>query len=170
MKSRTGIGNILGVRIYVLNHELIMALVLLVGYSGSFSERLGRFSAYALLTLVHEAGHARFGAICGWKTQAITLGIFGGLCEFHQDGKEVDDETHDRQDTFVSWGGVAPEIIILLVAVGLSVSGVWPAGSFFRGVLFVFTWMNAFMIVTNLLPIRGFDGATAWRFLRPKPR
>lgn len=170
MKSRTEIGTIRGVKIYFLNYELLMALVLLGGFSNTFAERLGKFCAFFLLVSVHEIGHALFGAICGWRTQAITVGIWGGLCEFHEDGPDVDDAAHDRQDTFVSWGGVVPEIIILLVAVSLSASGVWPGGSFFEGVQFAFTWMNALMIAANLLPIQGHDGETAWRFLRTKPR
>ena len=136
--------------------------------SSDFIEKTGQYFAYLVLVVVHELGHVILGAMRGWKVKSLTFGVLCGLCEFRQDGPDEDTETYLKSDIIVSWGGVIPEILILLTTIYIHSKGLWPEGLFFKGVFKAFTIFAAASVVLNLLPLKGYDGETAWKWFRWK--
>jgi hypothetical protein len=75
---------------------------------------------------------------------------------------------HELDDVLVAWGGVAAQLVVLVVALGaeMLLAAASPSALVLASPLLrVFIGTNVFMIVFNLLPIASFDGAKAWRIV-----
>lgn len=136
-------------------------LVLLIAYAATNSAAgtLCATAAFISLMLVHELGHAVVARRCGLDVLAIRIFLFHGFCAYEAAPTE-------QKTVAVTWGGVAAQSVLLLFAVSLS--GVHSALGFspspaLNSALFVWVPLNIFIIVFNLLPFPGMDGATAWR-------
>ena len=119
------------------------------------------FVGFCVLLLVHELGHA---AVALWRrveVHRIRLFFLHGNCEHELPDYELD-------DVLIAWGGVAAQLVVLLLALGANVllAAVSPATHVLASPLFrVFIGTNVFIMIFNLLPIASFDGAKAWRIL-----
>lgn len=114
--------------------------------------------AVLLLLLVHEMGHAFLARRYRLHLLSIDLNALGGACRI------AGDPTLSEAAT-VAWGGVVAQALLLVAA--LVVRGIlhWVTGVF-DGFFDVLITTNLVLIVLNLLPIRGLDGALAWRLFR----
>jgi len=119
------------------------------------------FTGLLFLLLVHELGHA---AVAKWRkvrVLEIRLKFLHGLCRH-----EV--PYHEADDVWIAWGGVAAQLLVLVV--GLGVSDLLHVYAFMaylnaQPLLRILTETNLLIILLNLLPIPPFDGAKAWRVL-----
>jgi Zn-dependent protease len=119
------------------------------------------FVAFTFLLLVHELGHA---AVALWRqveVHNIQLYFLHGRCSHELPEYELD-------DVLIAWGGVAAQLVVLVVALGANVvlAMLSPVAlGLASPLLHVFVATNAFIMIFNLLPIASFDGAKAWRIL-----
>lgn len=119
------------------------------------------FVAFCVLLLIHELGHA---AVALWRqveVHRIQLFFLHGNCAHELPDYELD-------DVLIAWGGVAAQLVVLLIALGADVllAAVSPVAHVLAAPLFrVFIGTNIFIMIFNLLPIASFDGAKAWRIL-----
>ena len=90
-----------------------------------------------------------------------------GYCLYEQDPDVAD----ERDEILIAWGGVFAQLPVLLVAlagfalvtgsVAMPRYGDGPSASAMTWTVLV--GFNAAMVVTNLVPLPGLDGETAWR-------
>ena len=111
--------------------------------------------AFAVIVLLHEAGHAALVRRYGFRVLAIDLTGFGGMCRWS--GQAT---AHERG--VIAWGGVLAQTVLLLITVGLLAVVGWPTSALGASLAYTFTRTNAAIIVLNLLPMPPFDGAEAW--------
>jgi Zn-dependent protease len=119
------------------------------------------FVAFCFLLLLHELGHA---AVALWRhvgVHKIQLFFLHGSCTHELPDYELD-------DVLIAWGGVAAQLVVLVVALGANVllAAFSPVAHVLASPLLrVFIATNVFIMIFNLLPIASFDGAKAWRIL-----
>lgn len=118
----------------------------------------GKWAAYFLLVVAHELGHAALVWRSGYQVTAIDVNALGGLCRWQGNptSKEV---------AVIAWGGVLAQAAILLAAVMVLVFVGGPLPWFLDGFVDVLIWVNAWMIMINLMPIAPLDGAEAWQLI-----
>jgi Zn-dependent protease len=111
--------------------------------------------AVCLLLLVHELGHAFLARRHRLAIVSIDMTAIGGACRIAGDPTL-------REAATVAWGGVIGQG--LLLALALVVRGILHfITGMFDGFFDVLITTNILLAVVNLLPIRGLDGALAWR-------
>lgn len=115
------------------------------------------WACVAGLILLHELGHAWVVRRVGGKAIEVMLTGFGGHCAW------VGDVTPLGRAA-IACGGVAAQLVLLLVAMVTDALGLWPLTPTTQVLLGAATVRNASLIAFNLLPIRPLDGAEAWRF------
>jgi Zn-dependent protease len=113
-------------------------------------------SAYGLVVLIHECGHALL--VRRYRLELLSIDVhgFGGLCQYSG-------YVTPLQRSKIAWGGVlAQGVLLLLTDYGIRV---FPSAAYgrFGSALEIFAVMNFAMIVFNLLPVRGLDGVEAWK-------
>lgn len=114
-------------------------------------------AAVALLVIMlwHELGHAFIARRLGYPITGIMLFPLIGQCHYQQPYSAF-------EDARIAWGGVTAQLIVLVPAVAtLTFFGNSSYGAL-NAVLIVFTYFNVVIILLNLLPSRGLDGAKAW--------
>ncbi|MCP5143446.1 MAG: hypothetical protein H6978_01335 [Gammaproteobacteria bacterium] len=114
--------------------------------------------AYLAVIVIHETGHAIVASRCGLEVERIDLGWLHGRCYFEAPA----DEWHD---ILISWGGVAAQLAIAITV--LIAAWAWPGEKFgYAGpVIVVMGYINIAIALTNLAPVPGMDGFTAWRLV-----
>jgi Zn-dependent protease len=113
------------------------------------------FGVFTLM-LVHELGHAFLARRLGYEVLDVRLFPLFGQCRHHR-------PYSDYEDAVIAWGGVAAQLLLLLPAIAtLTLLGNTRYGPI-NVLLIVFSYFNAVMMVCNLVPARGMDGAKAWR-------
>jgi hypothetical protein len=123
---------------------------------------LGRFRfvpwfwvSFLVLVLVHEAGHALMVRAARARVVSIDAHGAGGVC--HWEGS-----VSDIWRALIAWGGVVAQAVLLVGAyVCLAAFGP-PHTEMSAGMADAFTDGNLWLMAVNLIPIPGFDGATAW--------
>jgi Zn-dependent protease len=116
------------------------------------------FVAFFFLLLIHELGHA---AVAKWRrvpVLGIHVYIMHGLCRYEAPEKKSD-------EIWISWGGVAAQGVLLLLAFAASYLLERYAFTYFVAAspaLHIFTVTNVFLILVNLVPLQPLDGAKAW--------
>ena len=117
--------------------------------------------AFFFLLVVHELGHA---AVARWRNvevESIQLYFIHGLC--------THDEPYDEEDdVLIAWGGVAAQLVVLIIAFGASLllAAFAPIAYRLAAPLFrVLIQTNLLIMVINLIPVPPLDGAKAWRAL-----
>jgi len=102
----------------------------------------------AISALVHEAGHAAVGALCGWKIVGVRVHPLGGI--------GIAMKQNDPADLWkVAAGGLAASGLLALGFAALG--GVWGTVGF---------TLNAVLLLVNAVPLGPTDGAhilRAWR-------
>jgi hypothetical protein len=116
---------------------------------------LAAVSLFAIL-LVRELGHALAARHLGYEVFEICLFPFLGQCH-HQQPYSVFEEA------VVIWGGIAAQSILLVPAAAILALAGNSAWGPLNVLLVSFTWFNAGIMILNLIPARGMDGAKAWR-------
>lgn len=116
--------------------------------------------AFLALLLVHEFGHVLVARWRGVYVQDITLYGMHGQTALGLKRTQLD-------EVLIAWGGVAAQLLVLLLAVlaqsllaGVSSSLAWVV---LAPVLNVLTSWNIFLIIVALLPIGPMDGHLAWK-------
>ena len=140
-----------GVSIFVHWSFLFAGVFLAAIASSGLEAMLAYCVAYAALLAIHEAGHAVVARAQGLRVHSVELSGIGGLCR-------VDVPRSVRQTWLVYAAGLLAQA--LLLASTLAVVAIWgppqsPAGA---AVATTFTWLNALVVVVNLIPGKSFDG------------
>ncbi len=149
-----------GIRISV-HWTVLIGLPWLYYHTRSASATAISFVAFFFLLLAHELGHA---AVALWRNVAvgeIRLLFIHGLC-MH------DEPYHEKDDVLIAWGGVAAQLVVLVIALGANklLAILSPFTYQIASPLFqVLTATNILMMIINLIPVAPLDGAKAWRIL-----
>ena len=114
--------------------------------------------AFFALVLFHELGHASLVRRAGFRVVTIDIHALGGVCRWAG-------RPSDLARAQIAWGGVLAQAL-LLIAMSL-------ATPIFRSfhhpwltqIVETWTGANFAMIVLNLIPVRPFDGAEAWKLV-----
>lgn len=154
-----GAGRLFGIPLRLHWSFLVMTAVMLAMSGFQIVAGLGSLVAYVVLILAHELGHALVGRLWGERVVSITLFGYGGECQLTA--------THPSRLSreTIAWAGVLAQALIYCLTALLAARFTIAEGTFFRGVMRVFTTENAIFMGINLLPIRPIDGRTAWPLL-----
>lgn len=109
------------------------------------------------LVLLHELGHALVVRMVGGRATEVMLTGFGGHCAWTG-------EVSPLGRAAIACGGVAAQLVLLIMALVANGLGLVPASGVANTVLWAATMSNAWLIGINLLPISPLDGAEAWAF------
>jgi len=117
--------------------------------------------AFSFLLVVHELGHAAVARSRNVEVDGIQLYFIHGLCTHEEPYREED-------DVLIAWGGVAAQLVVLVIAFGASLLlAAFAPFAYQLGapLLRVLVQTNVLIIVINLIPVAPLDGAKAWRAL-----
>ncbi len=109
------------------------------------------------LVLLHELGHAVVVRRVGARATEVMLTGFGGHCAW-------EGEVTPLGRAAIASGGVAAQLVVLLLALATWALDLWPQGEVASTVLYAATMRNGYLIALNLLPLPPLDGAEAWAF------
>ena len=160
MRASWRLGQWRGVPI-ALHWTVLLGLPWLFYLTRSGTATLVAFPAFLFLLMAHELGHA---AVARWRSvevNRIELFFLHGVCD--HDGPD-----YEEDDVLIAWGGVAAQLVVLLVALGLDfvLPTLFPgAHVVVAPALSVLIGTNLFIMIFNLIPIAPLDGARAWRAL-----
>jgi Zn-dependent protease len=158
MRAGWRLGEWRGVSI-ALHWTVLLGLPWLLYLTRSVTAMLVAFPAFLFLLMAHELGHA---AVAIWRrveVKRIELFFLHGVCAHEAPDYEDD-------DVLIAWGGVAAQLVVLLIAVGVDfvLLTLSPAAYGVAAPVFsVLIGTNLFIMIFNLIPIAPFDGAKAWR-------
>ena len=149
---------VLGARLHIHWSALALAGVMLGVWHRQPGYAIEAVACYFGLILLHEAGHAAMARRLGYRASDIYLSMIHGLC------------TYDRPDTFrqealIAWGGVLAQLAVALPLVALAQVPAIASLSFAGILIAAFGYTSLAMVALNLVPVRGLDGAKAWRLL-----
>lgn len=114
--------------------------------------------SFVVIVLLHELGHAAFVRVLRHRVLSIDVTGFGGLCRWSGAASQL-------ERSLIAWGGVLAQAVLLVVAVGLGLLGLWAAVPYGAQLGHAFIWTNLWILLLNLLPFPPLDGADAWRLL-----
>lgn len=120
-------------------------------FSGAFGS--------ALVIVAHELGHAVLVRAHGHQVIQLWFHGLGGECSYTGD-------VAPRQRRLIAWGGVAAQIIMLMVA--MTAQSVLPSSATWEPFYRATISMNVVAIFINLLPFEPLDGAQAWALVFKK--
>ncbi|MCM2314085.1 MAG: site-2 protease family protein [Thermoanaerobaculia bacterium] len=116
--------------------------------------------ALFLSIVLHEFAHAMVARRFGIPIKGITLFIFGGVAEMHEEPKSP------RTELLMAAAGPAASLLISAIFLVLAYGGVWLGWS--AQVVSVFQylfWVNALLFAFNLVPAFPMDGGRILRAL-----
>jgi len=119
------------------------------------------FASVLAILVLHELGHAAVAKFCGLPATGIDIYFFHGICTYQSPEYELEHAT-------VAWGGVLAQAILFAGALLMAFVLGWigpPINGLLNPAVVVLTLGNAVIIVINLLPMRGLDGAIAWKLV-----
>jgi stage IV sporulation protein FB len=108
------------------------------------------------IVVAHELGHVALARRYRLPVLSIDVTGIGGACRY------VNLRANEQQESIIAWGGLLVQGCFLVAGevaartVGLSET------------LLGLHVINFIIIVLNIIPVRPFDGATAWRLFRWK--
>lgn len=111
--------------------------------------------AYTMLILVHESGHAIAAVMSGCKVKAVLVTGTGGWCF-------ADDPRSFSSRLVFYAGGIIAQFIVLFMSILYIVFFDGPEFKVINLFVFVFTVVNVFIIIVNVLPFEGTDGRKIW--------
>jgi Zn-dependent protease len=118
-------------------------------------------AAYTIMIIVHELGHAMAAKIYSSKVHCILVTGSGGWC-FAEEPKSF-----SSRMVFYAGGIMAQLLLLLVVTFYVAVFGS-PESRILSPFVFVFTLVNAFIIVVNLIPAGKNDGMRLLAALKEK--
>ena len=117
-----------------------------------------------LIFAVHELGHV---VVLRRRKIAVTGVSLWGI---HGETSYNEYAAKPGDVVAVAWGGVAAQVLLMLVALAVTETGVLkaiPFGGMLGMVMFVvLVKLNIFLMIVALLPIGPFDGHAAWQVIR----
>ncbi len=124
-------------------------------FAGGLRFAPGAWLGLVLVVLLHEIGHAFWARRFQMDVTEIVIHGMGGHCAYLG-------TPSPKQRSIVAWGGVMAQGLVLCIA--LPVARFLPATSELQRDLYdMLIATNVFIALFNLIPIRPFDGADAWR-------
>lgn len=152
--------------LHFINHDVnihfsaLFNIVFIRVFINSFLSIFSALAAMIAITVVHELGHAYFAK--KYKCKVLTIEVYfgGGHCSHEE-------PYYRREDYMIAWGGIIFQLVLFAAALV-----VWLTLYYFKltsgypiitDALSVLLGYNLFIVVINLLPIRGLDGYKAWR-------
>ena len=121
-------------------------------------------SAYAVLILLHEMGHAVAAHIFSLKVTSIELSGIGGICRAEIPKSRL------AALVYASAGIIAQLFLLVLVGTYINNNG-WPTTVVGSSFAFVFTAVNILLVIINLIPNKtrrkayGTDGYLIWKLI-----
>ncbi len=143
----------LSVRVFPAMHPgLETDTYLLMGLAGTI--------ALFLSIVLHEFAHAMVARHFGIPIKGITLFIFGGVAEMHEEPKSP------RTELLMAAAGPAASLVISGAFLALAYGGVWIGWSAQVVAVFQYLcWVNALLVAFNLVPAFPMDGGRILRAL-----
>jgi Zn-dependent protease len=149
---------VLGARLHVHWSAVAVSVGLLAAWHRQPGLALEAVACYFGLILLHEAGHAAMALRLGYRALDIQLSLFHGRCWYEQPDTL-------REEATVAWGGVLAQLAIAIPLVALAQVPSFASTSMAGIAIAAFGYFSLAMVVLNLAPVRGLDGAIAWRLL-----
>ncbi|MGK2858738.1 MAG: M50 family metallopeptidase [Thermoanaerobaculia bacterium] len=116
--------------------------------------------ALFLSIVLHEFAHAMAARRFGIKIKGITLFIFGGVAEMHEEPK------NPRTELLMAAAGPAASLLIAGIFLALAYGGVWLGWNAQVVAVFQYLcWVNALLVAFNLVPAFPMDGGRILRAL-----
>lgn len=114
--------------------------------------------SYFSVILLHEAGHALLAKRYGYAVPNIYLGFIHGICEFEHPQTL-------KEHAVIAWGGVLAQLVVAVPLVVLSQITPLASFSISGNVIAILGYLSLSVALVNLAPVRGLDGAVAWRLV-----
>lgn len=154
--------------LHFINHEVnvhysaFFNLIFILPYINSFASLISALAAMLLIIIVHELGHAYFAKKFGCRVLSIDVYFGGGVCRHER--------PHYRsEDYIIAWGGILFQLALLAFAFAVRLLvfnfKLFTGQPYITDALNVLIGYNLFMMLFNLIPVRGLDGYKAWRLL-----
>jgi hypothetical protein len=125
---------------------------------GRFQWVPGFWTAFLLLVVIHEMGHAFLVRRFGLRLLSVDVHGLGGQCNWSG-------EPTAMQRSIIAWGGVGAQLVLLLLTSWAAWAWGPDKGVFAREMVMAFTTTNLWLMAINLMPIAPLDGAEAWKML-----
>ena len=148
----------LGARLHIHWSAVALAGVMLGIWHRQPAYAIEAIACYFGLILLHEAGHAAMALRLGYRAPDIYLSMIHGLCSY-------DSPETFREEALIAWGGVLAQLTVALPLLALDQVPTIASLSFAGILIAAFGYFSLAMVAMNLLPVRGLDGAKAWRLL-----
>ena len=132
---------ILLVFLFVVSFQSVFLLILVI--------------ASSILLLIHELGHALMARKYGRHVDYIVVSIFNGRCVYKAAETEF-------ENAMIAWGGVFAQLAVAIPLVAFHIYVGSNTGPYLQAILLAFGYFNVLIIIINLLPFKGFDGAICW--------
>lgn len=113
--------------------------------------------AFFAITVIHEIGHALVAHCYGYAVVAIRLSALHGTCEYEA-------PHYEWEDVLIAWGGVLAQAVAAIVVFFVGLLGARSV-PYFAPIKKYLIYYSLFIIVFNLLPVKGFDGYKAWKIM-----
>ena len=147
--------DVFGVRIKF--HWSIILVIAIISYR-SF-EPVFCLSIFTII-LIHEFGHALIVKIFSLKNHELIIHGVGGVCVWSGHATEM-------QSCLIAWGGIIAQLVLFIIFVSLSEFVDIPKIPYMEQIFRAFIMSNLFIMIFNLIPTSPFDGAEAWKILKP---
>jgi Zn-dependent protease len=146
-----------GARLYV--HLSVIIVIAAVALAATESPAFATVTLMSFLgvTLLHEWGHAAVARHFSYSVEGIWLAAVHGRCEY-----QAPESRWER--SLIAWGGIAAQ---LSVAVPLLIlDSLWHRSlGLLAPVVLILGYYSCITVIFNLLPMKGLDGALAWRII-----
>ena len=149
---------VLGARLHIHWSAVALAGAMLGVWHRQPGYAIEAIACYFGLILLHEAGHAAMARRLGYRARDIYLSMIHGLCSY-------DSPDTFREEALIAWGGVLAQLAVALPLVALAQVPAIASLSFAGIPIAAFGYFSLAMVALNLVPVRGLDGAKAWRLL-----
>jgi Zn-dependent protease len=162
VRSRKWMGHkrlrIFGAPIYIHWSVLVVVCLLALSAIGSPVFAAIAISSYLGIIAIHECGHAFVAKRLGYQVYSIQIAFLHGRCEYAAPRQEWD-------GIAIAWGGVLAQLLIAIpVLILAGVLGQFEP-SYLGPVVVMLGYLNLMIALVNLAPVRGLDGAIAWRIV-----
>jgi Zn-dependent protease len=147
---------IFGAPLYVHWSVLVLAVVLFALWVRQPLHAIECVCCYFGLILLHELGHAVVVHRLGYSVVGIYLSGIHGLCQYEQPDTL-------REDCLIAWGGVLAQLAVAIPVIALAQIPGLGALPFVGIIIGTFGYFSLVMLLFNLTPAGGLDGAKTWR-------
>lgn len=154
--------------LHFINHEVnvhysaFFNLLFVMPYINSFASLISAFVAMLVIIIVHELGHAYFAKRFGCRVISINIHFGGGQC--------LHEQPHYRSEEYIiAWGGILFQLalwaIVFVAWLIIDSFKFFIVHPFIADAIAILIVYNLFIMIINLIPVKGLDGYKAWRLL-----